>query len=278
MNPFRKNPLKWLFYGYFVAAFSVKRLRGERRSVAVNGEPVVRPYLQWKIFQLLGLEVIHDPRARAALRYAHYFDTTRGEKPGLNGRCTDISKSRVAEAFAHTFGYALAIDPMRHTGKLVRKSEANAVHDGVVLQGPLPVAEPGFSYQRLLDGRGEDGLWTDLRPCVIGQEIPFVYIKKRSAELMFANEGNRVRSVPADAVFSAEEQVLLLAFCRRMGLDLGELDVIRDAGDGRLYVVDVASTPHSPGDAYIGVGGIRCMLAAADSFRRQFLEPLAQSS
>lgn len=278
MNPFAKNPLKWLFYGYFFAAFAIRRLQGERRSVAVNGEMVVRPYLQWKIFRLLGLEVIQDPRARATLRYAHYSDTTRSEKPGLNGRCVDISKSRVAEAFAHTFGYALAIDPVRHTGRLVRKSEDNAVHDGVVLQGPLPKAEPGFSYQRLLDGRDEDGLWTDLRPCVIGEEIPFVYIKKRPATLMFANEGNRVRSVPADAVFSAEEQAMLLAFCRRIGLDLGELDVIRNAGDGRLYVVDAASTPHSPGDAYIGLGGLRCMLAAADSFRRQFLEPDAQSS
>jgi hypothetical protein len=31
-----------------------------------------------------------------------------------------------------------------------------------------------------------------------------------------------------------------------MGLDYGELDVLRDADDGRLYVVDVNTTPFGP--------------------------------
>ena len=35
----------------------------------------------------------------------------------------------------------------------------------------------------------------------------------------------------------------ILAVCREMGLDYGELDVLRDREDGRLYILDVNDTP-----------------------------------
>lgn len=34
--------------------------------------------------------------------------------------------------------------------------------------------------------------------------------------------------------------------CRIMGLDYGELDVLRDTEDGKLYVADVNNTPWDP--------------------------------
>ena len=43
---------------------------------------------------------------------------------------------------------------------------------------------------------------------------------------------------------SKKEKILL--FCRRMGLDYGELDMLRDREDGRLYIVDVNNTPFGP--------------------------------
>ncbi len=36
------------------------------------------------------------------------------------------------------------------------------------------------------------------------------------------------------------------AFCRVIGLDLGELDVLRHATDGRIYIVDVNYMPFGP--------------------------------
>ncbi len=45
-----------------------------------------------------------------------------------------------------------------------------------------------------------------------------------------------------------------IEFTQSIGLDFGELDVLRDIGDGRLYIVDAANTPHSPADQYIGLG------------------------
>lgn len=42
------------------------------------------------------------------------------------------------------------------------------------------------------------------------------------------------------------EAELLLRLCRALGLDYGELDVLRDVEDGKLYVVDVNNTPWAP--------------------------------
>ena len=47
--------------------------------------------------------------------------------PGaVNGGCLDISKSRVEAAARAAFGYWAAVDPTRHDGPMVRKSEENA--------------------------------------------------------------------------------------------------------------------------------------------------------
>jgi len=47
-------------------------------------------------------------------------------------------------------------------------------------------------------------------------------------------------------VLSEEEADRVQRFCRGMGLDYGELDAVRDASSGRLYVVDVNNTPFGP--------------------------------
>lgn len=51
---------------------------------------------------------------------------------------------------------------------------------------------------------------------------------------------------PAD-IFSAAELAQLLDFGARIGLEYGELDVLRDRDSGRIYVVDVNRTPYGPG-------------------------------
>ena len=40
--------------------------------------------------------------------------------------------------------------------------------------------------------------------------------------------------------------MLLAEFCRRLGLDFGEIDILRDARDQRIYCVDVNTTPALP--------------------------------
>jgi len=39
---------------------------------------------------------------------------------------------------------------------------------------------------------------------------------------------------------------MISEFCSRIGLDYGELDVLRNKDDGKIYIVDVNYTPWGP--------------------------------
>lgn len=167
----------------------------------------------------------------------------------VNAHLTDISKGHVGRVFSEVFGYELDVDPQTHSGPILRKSEKNATHDGQVLQGPLDrEGSDEYVYQRLVNNV-EDDLAVDLRVPIFGSHIPFVRVKYRPVNKRFDHAGqsqvdDEVKA--PDDVLSDKEQSLILELCRNMGLDYGELDVVRDRDTGRIYVVDVNGTPTGP--------------------------------
>jgi glutathione synthase/RimK-type ligase-like ATP-grasp enzyme len=62
----------------------------------------------------------------------------------------------------------------------------------------------------------------------------------------FSNENTSAELHETGTVLTTAEVERLLRFCAFIGLDYGELDVLRDKVDGRIYVVDVNSTPDGP--------------------------------
>jgi glutathione synthase/RimK-type ligase-like ATP-grasp enzyme len=108
----------------------------------------------------------------------------------------------------------------------------------------------------------------DHRVPVVGGEIPLVYLKRRPLRDRFSNTNLRVGLADAGEVFSAAERERLLAFCRAMGLDLGEIDVLRDAGDGRIYVVDVNRTAWGPPRSMRTADAVRAVRAYAAALSR----------
>lgn len=171
--------------------------------------------------------------------------------PVLNRHCTDISKTHVGEVFERAFGYALAIDPTTYAGRIVEKSDANYKHDGRILEGPITAGElrEGRVYQRLVETVA-DGLATDLRTPIYAGQVPLVYEKRRPAEARFNDKNPIVNVRETTDVYSADELAALSRFAEGMGLDYGELDVLRDKADGRIYVVDVANTPAGPSHGF----------------------------
>jgi hypothetical protein len=73
-----------------------------------------------------------------------------------------------------------------------------------------------------------------------------VFVKRRPLAQRFANANTEVAMRRPDEVFSADEQVMIQRFAKRMGLDWGGLDVLRDMSDGRLYIVDANKTDMGP--------------------------------
>lgn len=166
-------------------------------------------------------------------------------KPVLNLACTDISKTRVEQVFREVFGYSSFVDPTLHRGRCVMKSDDNAEKDwGAVIQCPVDTPREGCVYQVFVDSE-HDGVQVEYRTPVILGSIPEVKIWRREALRGPLHERAWLGTSPSDpaAIYTPEERELILELSRRMGLDFGELDILRSRDDGRLYILDVNKTP-----------------------------------
>ena len=174
----------------------------------------------------------------------------RQAQPGFwNGHCLDISKSTLDRHHHEVFGYGLNVDPTKHKGPMLEKSEGNAVHDGREVASPLSRSEvqEGKVYQRIIDNRTEYGLFEDLRVVVIRGEVPVVYRKRKSGEVRYTNETAEVDLAESpESVFPESEIDQIASLSARMCAEFAELDILRDRQDGRIYCVDLNPTPYGP--------------------------------
>ncbi len=237
-----------------------RRLGGSRRPVGrilFHPEPPFEYHTVFKMVARMGYSFTTRPDRAHDLavffsggtyeRLSPEIAEIQRERPVINAGCLDISKSRVNEAFLEAFGYALGVDPETHVGVAVAKSEVNAQHDGREVQCPTTPVE-GVSYQRLVNTVTPEGdRVVVFRVPVVGDQIPVVYRKTRPIEHHLGDaDAPGVDELATQDVFSQEEIDATIRFCGLLGLDLGELDMLRDNDDKRLYIVDANSTPWGP--------------------------------
>jgi hypothetical protein len=191
----------------------------------------------------------------------------------LNVRCTDISKQRVDEVHQAVFGYRLGLDPLQHRGRCVKKSNENATHDGIIIECPVAVRDEACVYQKEVNNRIDDHYIEDIRVPILGRVIPFCYRKRRPIVSRFSNENTSASLCEVETMLSDREVPQILAFSEAMGLDYGELDVLRDRDDGRLYIVDVNNTPWGPPNHLDRASVPVALQRLAQAFASAFLEP-----
>ncbi len=174
-------------------------------------------------------------------------------KQAINGMCFNISKAYVETVFEQVFGYSLRVDPLTYTGQIIEKSNANGLRDVSVLDGPLQAdaVREGYVYEKILETLLDDGsFFVEHRVPIINGCIPYVALKHLLPESRF-KYAHKVEIVAPGAVFDAAEQANMLRMAGEMCLDVGELDVLRHKGDGRIYVVDVNNTAWLPARAFV---------------------------
>ncbi len=162
----------------------------------------------------------------------------------INDKVTDISKSHVGKVFQSIFGYDIAVDPSIFNGKAVEKSDENGTHDGRIINCPIPPADvkEGYSYQRFIDSSFSGVTSEDLRiACVFGK-VAAVFHKHKAFDKIFSTSYLNTTVHAAEERFSEQELALIDTFCKKMGLDFGAIDVMRDKVDGKIYIVDVNKT------------------------------------
>jgi hypothetical protein len=163
-------------------------------------------------------------------------------RPVLNLRCRDISKRRVERVFSAVFGYSTFIDPTAYDRPCVRKYDENA-RGGSIVQCPIRSVDPQFVYQRFFDSSRADRM-IEYRVPVVCDDLPVVYIQEKTVPHdTIKTEKVALEIASAHDVFIAEERALIRRFCDRMGLDYGELDIVRANDDGRIYILDANKTP-----------------------------------
>jgi hypothetical protein len=272
--PFDAAHLSEIFHWcvYFCALMAASRPKGGP-VVGFRPDPARPWYLIWPTLWLAGGRF-----ARAGETpdlWMHFEDATVSQptalpadgRPRWNFDAHDLSKSAVAAAFARAFGRTLALDPLRDVGLAVEKGEANGVHDGRIVTLPrAPV--PGKVHQRLIDNRAPDGLFEDLRtPTVAGRPV-CVFVKRRGEAARFSNDNVSCHLRRVEDMFSGEEIAMIERFCADLRLDWGGLDILRDARDGSLAIVDANRTDMGPPIALPLADKLRATRALADAFAR----------
>jgi hypothetical protein len=165
----------------------------------------------------------------------------------INGEVRTAHKTFVEECHRAIFGYGMAVDPTAYHGEMIEKSVHNATHDGLMIQGPIRAEEvkPEKVYQKNIIARSPDGNYVDIRVSVFDRIPTWAVEHWKTPEHRF-NGGSRAYnlvSMRPEEMFSIQEVDLIGRFCALYRLDYGELDLLRDSDDGRLYILDVNPTP-----------------------------------
>lgn len=165
-------------------------------------------------------------------------------KDVVNKDCIDISKRYLDEVHKSVFGYSAAVDPMAYKLPYVQKMNLNALHFAKIKSKPSK-PRSWFVYQKLINNE-QDGLVLDFRVPIFKSSIPFIYKSYRPANIRFKPKNSRCNLASTSEVFNQDELSKIIAFCKKLGFDYGELDVLRDHEDGRIYIIDANPTPWGP--------------------------------
>lgn len=107
----------------------------------------------------------------------------------------------------------------------------------------------------------------DIRvPFVLGNPV-LAYLKLRESSRRFDNANAYARLVMPGEVLNADEMRLCQRFCEAIGLDYGELDILRDGREGRIYIVDATDGPVGPTKALPDIERKMAFRLIASAFR-----------
>lgn len=164
----------------------------------------------------------------------------------INYNSRDISKNFVDTQFKSVFGYSVFINPKTFFGKIVVKSDINAAHDGQIIEAPIKTTKKNVVYQKLIHNQFDAKSIVDIRVPIVFKTLDFVYLKYRDINQRFKNTPLKSEFKSISDVLSPDEIELINKFVKKIQLDYGELDILRDKTNGKIYIVDVNNTPHGP--------------------------------
>jgi len=157
-----------------------------------------------------------------------------------------ISKRTVQSTFANVAGYELRVDPKTYDGYAVIKSLRNGAHDGRVIRLPVSEPDPGSVYETKVRNYVLAHSIFDIRLVMIRSKPALAYVKFRERHIRFQNLTTFAGLAVPIEVLNETELDICSRFCTELGMDYGEIDVLRDVDSNRIYIVDANNTPVGP--------------------------------
>lgn len=235
---------------YWKEALLVKK---KQKAVLFYPEMPAYNYVLYNICKYSGYKIVNLQEKADYVIYFH--DTTyrtadqiikslQRKQEVINYNCRDISKKNVDRIQLEVFRYSLEVNPMTYKGAYLKKGNLNSSFKGAVIERPEKPMK-NFVYQKVVKNT-ENGFACDIRVPVFKNIIPFVYLIYSREKNRFGDDYSKLEIAKATSVFSDKELKDILKFCRIIGLDYGELDVLRDNETKRIYIVDANNTPVLP--------------------------------
>lgn len=162
----------------------------------------------------------------------------------------DTSKEFVAKSMESHFGYTFKIDPKSYNGYCIAKHNGNGTKSCFFLKCPINADEVfhDHCYQKIINFSSETDRNTlyEIRVPIFKNIIPFTFFKTRNKGLRFTSKNRSMEIVPANAHLSEEELNSIIAYCRKIGLEYGEIDILRCDNTKQIYIIDVNNTAWWP--------------------------------
>ena len=211
-------------------------------------EKIYNCYTIFLICKKLDYEIVTDPKKPYDLAIAWHDTTFRNLKylenlhDVINKDCNDISKEKVDEIFTNVFGYSSFVNPVTFVGEYVKKNNYNGLRDAKILT-QKETKEEGFVYQKLINSELDDMIIEDLRIFIIKGKVVLLQRKTRFTDRRFGHSSYSAVNADYKEEFSNDEITKIELFCSQLGMDYGELDIMRERTDGKMYIIDANNTP-----------------------------------
>jgi hypothetical protein len=103
-------------------------------------------------------------------------------------------------------------------------------------------------YQKIINysSKSDPNTLLELRVPIFKNIIPFVFFKTRNRGLRFTSKNKSMDIVPVTTHLSEKEAQDIIMYCQKIGLEYGEIDILRSDEDGKIYIIDVNNTPWWP--------------------------------
>jgi len=168
----------------------------------------------------------------------------------INFFLVDTGKNFVGRTVQEHFGYTFTVNPKTFNGYCIAKHNGNGTKSCFFLKCPIDADEifMDHSYQKIINfsSKTNKDILYELRIPIFGNIIPFVFFKTRNRGLRFTSKNKSMEICPVLEHLSVYECNQIISYCRKIGFECGEIDILRSDEDGKIYIIDINNTAWWP--------------------------------